>query len=355
MSQVGTIKGYHDGSTYSLADIYDEKLTEYNILAGTSAKEIVSVSFDSTSGIVWSYDSDMATATNPNIFFLRSDTTIASTGNATMSAKIIPYLSADHAAEGVALNISAASSHWLQLPTFVIVPKIQDASGNYVKSIRPSHEFEGRFFIDTSKSATQNKWNSPRALFSIPEAISTTSANTTTKSNHYHPRYAYDDSTAEIYMSNYDTADYTYVRTLDRSVFDSPFHLRLQWLNSVDNPKYVWLCYVNGELYFYMLRPADAEDTEVYYCQWDHIAIGAYRSYNATTKKYGTSNFAYISVTDFKASLLSPVYQKISVPGNMLIRHNNANCYIPLTTNKANTSTPCLAVRHGNTNYYAIK
>ena len=52
MSQVGTIKGYHDGATYSLADIYDEKLTEYNILAGTSAKEIVSVSFDSTSGII---------------------------------------------------------------------------------------------------------------------------------------------------------------------------------------------------------------------------------------------------------------------------------------------------------------
>ena len=44
-----------------------------------------------------------------------------------------------------------------------------------------------------------------------------------------------------------------------------------------------------------------------------------------------------------------------NVNGNMLIRHNNANCYIPLTSNKANTSTPCLAVRHGSTNYYAIK
>ena len=85
------------------------------------------------------------------------------------------------------------------------------------------------------------------------------------------------------------------------------------------------------------------------------LAIGAYRSYNTSTKKYGTSNFAYISVTDFKASLLSPVYQKISVPGNMLIRHNGANCYVPLTTDKSLTSTPCLAVRHGNTNYYAIK
>ena len=45
----------------------------------------------------------------------------------------------------------------------------------------------------------------------------------------------------------------------------------------------------------------------------------------------------------------------VAVNGNLRIRHNNANCYVPLTNNKSNTATPCLAVRHGSTNFYSIK
>ena len=44
-----------------------------------------------------------------------------------------------------------------------------------------------------------------------------------------------------------------------------------------------------------------------------------------------------------------------TVNANMMIRHNGANCYIPLTTNAAHTTAPYIAVRHGNTNYYTVK
>lgn len=44
-----------------------------------------------------------------------------------------------------------------------------------------------------------------------------------------------------------------------------------------------------------------------------------------------------------------------TVNANMMIRHNNANCYIPLTTNTAHTTAPYIAIRHGNANYYTVK
>ena len=353
MSQVGTINGYHDGSTYSLADIYDEKLIEYNILAGTSAKEILSVSFNTETGAEFVYDSDVVADSNINLY--QSTTLIASSSSSTKPlTKMIPYLSTDHASSGYALNFE--TRQLLLGYNTTLVPLTKDSSGNYVKSIVPSYEFEGRFFIDTSKSSSITKING-RVLYSVPVTTSKDSATTTNKGARLRTLgYYYSDSTAGFYLrgiSNYDKE--IYVRELDRSVFDSPFHFRLQFFNSIDNPKYIYLCYINDELYFYAERATADQDTEYYFYQLDSIAIGAYRIYNTTTSKYETSKFVYISVTDFKASLLSPVYQKISVPGNMLIRHNNANRYVPLTTDKSLTSTPCLAIRHNNTNYYAIK
>ena len=44
-----------------------------------------------------------------------------------------------------------------------------------------------------------------------------------------------------------------------------------------------------------------------------------------------------------------------TVNANMMIRHNNADCYIPLTTNAAHTTAPYIAIRHGSTNYFTVK
>lgn len=58
------------------------------------------------------------------------------------------------------------------------------------------------------------------------------------------------------------------------------------------------------------------------------------------------------------AQTLANIYDTksdVAADGYLLIRHNSANFYIPLTTDAANTTKPHLVTRHGSTNYYAIK
>lgn len=62
-----------------------------------------------------------------------------------------------------------------------------------------------------------------------------------------------------------------------------------------------------------------------------------------------TSNFTPPTSAYTKTSGLT------AVNANMMIRHNSANGYIPLTTDAAQTTKPYLVTRHGSTNYYAIK
>lgn len=378
MPQVGTIKGYHGGATYSLANVYDEKLTEINILAGTSAKELVSISFNTDTGVDYYFDSDMLVS-NSNIKMAlyqsgTSVTVVASISSATPDSgkKIIPYLSNEHAVSSSGYAFNHVSSRWLvigQQPnsyttqlsttpkTFVLVPQTQNPS------ISPSHETEGWFFVDTSSIKKSNKTYQPRFLWSIPVTYRKSNASSTSYGNVYTPVPSYDlnaGTAASFQMyGDANTALYTYVRELPSNFFSEPFHLRVQWFNPVDNPKYVYLAFVNGELLFYKKRPEnlanDESATQYDFYYWDNIVMCAHSSYSTSTKKYGfLTRYSGIHVSSFRASLLSPVYQKIT-PSNLPIRHNNAKCYIPLTTDKSNTSAPCLAVRHGSTNYYAVK
>ena len=381
MSQVGKIKTYHDGSTYNIADIYDEKLTSYNILAGTSAKEILAVSFNTTTGADYFFDADaLESETDARILLYQSATSVsilADTANTSKPiTKIIPYLSNEHAATGYGCAYVSNSARWLVIgqpvgsytattatsstpKTFALISPTKDSGGNDVLGILPSHEIEGWFFVDTSSIKQSNKSYMPRFLWSIPTTTSASSTSSVTHGNAYVPVPSYNLNTAgtpatfQMYGSN---DSLTYVRELDPNFFNDPFHIRLQWFNNVDNPNYVYLCYVNDELLFYKKRPEGGEPSQYYYYYWDHIVLGARFGYSSTTKKYSfTTIYSGIHVSNFKVSLLSPVYQKITVPANIKIRHNSANCYVPLTSNKTNTTTPCLAVRHGSTNYYALK
>ena len=363
MSQVGTIKGYHDGASYNLADIYDEKMTEYNISAGTSARDIFEISFNTTSGIAASYASDFISSGVVAVY--HSATFVASTSSTSKPAtNIIQYLSSEHSASGYALNCATSVKRHARLVNDVtIMPLTKDSSGNYVAKPFPSYELDGWFFIDTSSSASTTQI---QPLCGCWLGLGTSSAISYGYTiGHRQPYYSYTASSAVIHPFNtrlsnsYKICDnLTYVRDLDRSVFNAPFHLKIQWFHPKDNPLYRMLCYVNGELYAY--SPITENDRtqlegDYYQCALSHITVGGAYTFDASSKSW---KYSYaindIHVTNFKVSLLEPIYTKVPVK-NMLIRHNGSNCYIPLTTNKANTSTPCLAVRHGSTNYYAIK
>lgn len=382
MAQTGTIYGYHDGNTYSLANIYDEKLNEYNILAGTSAKNIISVSFNTETGVDYYFDSDAFTDTSSSsararVAFIQSSTGIAFSASATKPiTKIIPYLSNEHIAEW-ALKFNGSTQYFVigqqasyslnyantATPvTWILIPLAKDAGGNYINAVHPSYEVEGVVFVDTSKYNKSYYRNSVytnlRPLYSIPATHNVNGTTSHFRENILAPSYdlTNDDTPASFYIyADVHDENYTYVRELDHNFFDEPFHFRLQFFNSIDNPNYVYLCYINGELLFYKKRPANFEETLYRYYCWDHIVIGGYSQYVNNTKHYGINHFENLHVQNFKVSLLSPVYQKVNIPSNMLIRHNDANHYIPLTTSAANTSVPYIAVRHGNTNFYTIK
>ena len=360
MSQVGTIKGYHDGATYSLANIYDEKLVEYNILAGTTEREILSVSFDSTVGIVANVDSDIVTQSNIMFYNNSTSTAVATTANTNRpAANIIPYLSTEHAASGYALDLNYSSSNKqflkivLNSSKFNMVSMIKDSSNAYILQNLPSYAFEGCFFVDTSESA-EVAFNSYKHLWFFHMLHKNSASASYSRELPFAGHYAYTADTAKIYPTYYsDHIDqFTYVRELDRSVFERPFKYRLEYFSQADNPQYSYIGYVNDQLYFY--RPHYSVSQYVH-CYFEPFYIGVKIVNSSGQPSLNTGYPIRLSLTNFKFSLLSPVYQKVSVPANMLIRHNNANYYVPLTTNKTNTSTPCLAVRHGNTNYYAIK
>lgn len=381
MSQVGTIKGYHDGASYNLADIYDEKLVEYNILAGEVTGEVFLIDFNrdnigslegtntSTgnlvhmySGVTYQNNPDVLTNTKLFVSFYKSAsgmnnrrTAIAMTDSSSYPIKnIIPYVKGTNAAVGVALQIGSGAKNLLELGKFNWIPAFQNTDGTYSMSRLPSFEFSGSVFIDFAGNSYY--W---KPIFSVGLEYS----NSPTSTNKvyanfcfcgYTPPYSEKKllSISNIYLDllSREEENVIYVRDIDPSTFDSPFHFRLQFFNYDDNPKCSVMCFVNDELYFY--KPNNTTSLYSYYA-WSNIFFGAL-CYGGNVKTF--TFHCSQALTNFKVSLLTPmIYQTVPVTSNLLIRHNGANCYVPLTTDKSLTSTPCLAVRHNNTNYYSIK
>lgn len=45
----------------------------------------------------------------------------------------------------------------------------------------------------------------------------------------------------------------------------------------------------------------------------------------------------------------------VDVDKNIMLRHDDANRYIPMTADLSKNNKPCLSLRHEGTNYFAIK
>lgn len=371
MSQTGTIYGCHDGNTYTLANVYDERLNEYNsIETGEAGDDVFAISFNRNQGYSYSLDAEkniaqivdsgvnyvvnlniITNTTYPISFYknateLNSRTLLARINNNSYPIKnIIQYVKTTNAAEGFALQMAAGSKHLLEIKPFRWIQPVQNSDETYSTFELPSYEYSGRIFLEA---------NGLNPIFSSLHRFSTNTS-ISSFSRVYNSFFYYSTTGRLGIKTNYSAlstefdSNLVYVRELDSSTFDSPFHFRLQRFNSADS-KYVYKCFINGELYFYTLRTGTSSYS---FYDWEDVWLGAftYTSIKATKFNYHSN----LAITDFKVSLLSPVYQKITVPANMLIRHADANHYVPLTADAANTTAPYIAVRHGNTNFYTLK
>ena len=315
MSQVGTIKGYHDGASYNLADIYDEKLITIEKTADLTNAQCV-YSFDSTT-------------TGVNTFF----------ANKKKCTDFTSWISTENAKFDYALQFKGTE--------YIIVPG--GASSNVNIPANCESKIEGWFFVDTSADSDEGTFLS-----------------------HQYIDYRY----ASNGYSDYYNINYKYVKNGDKISFyirnveftgDINFNepLYLVWLSKkISGTDTRWG--YNNSLY---INGIECPSGGIYHPS-NYYNVGAFRigcSYGGNVNaKTLTAPYFKGALSEFKitvplvddnvTSAISSVKSTcIPADANMMIRHNNANCYVPLTTDKSLTSTPCLAVRHNNTNYYAIK
>ena len=324
MSQVGTIKGYHDGSTYSLANIYDENLAQYN-----EASTVFVFHFDTSEGCIdeanlWNNSGSSISITcatvNGSKFYYPTCRTGGLKTFDDLKLAVLPFVSSENAKFDYALQFSSSSA-----------TKFQFDFGGYQ-----------RYYFGAGGVLTLEMWHS------FPPALSSNTGllwriwignYSTSKTLLTHDvRYSYADNIPKILDVE-----------LPANTFNAPFHLAEVLSNYGKTIK----TFVNGTLI--KTSTSTHSTASSAYIQLSGIYMGNSLGFEGALSELRLSKSTQPRYTNNFSVPTEPFSATIPVQGNMLIRHNNANCYVPLTTDKSLTSTPCLAVRHNNTNYYAIK
>ena len=337
MSQIGTIKQYHNGSTYSLAGIYNDKAAEleFDTLSNSGLPDgcitAKVVYFDAETGIMSSWYkgevSNLSTA-----FYINGKRN---------DATAIDFITSENA-----LNFDKSQKTYLRTAAN-ISPVINSKSTWTIECwycVNTSAESDTGLIFSTGRSAkTVNDGNTDARTYSYSVLNFS---------------YSYTPTTAEIFFGTSRPSGWTYVRELDRSVFNSPFHMAIVGCESGQHNR----IYINGQLYCY--QNTTASTFPVYNIEMMMFGVGV--KYNSSSYVFSVTTTYYNgALSSFRLTFGARYHENftpqsfepkvIPVNANMLIRHNGANCYIPMTSNKSYTTTPCLAVRHGSTNYYAIK
>ena len=336
MSQVGTIKGYHDGSTYSLADIYDEKTFDVEIGATKvgdsdgSCKTIRTVWFDldanSTTGIMFADD-----------YYPTRKPALHTSSSTTVSP--LSYITTENTAFG-GYGLRLDNSHFFHTQASANNGMYATTKSGTASYYAPVHTVEFWMYVDTSTAESDTF-----TIFTYGRQYKASSGGATGGS-YWTLTYTPDSVTSNSV-------------TLSRSILDKPFHYaRVFGYGQKDS------CYINGELVYQGTNTSTVTYT-AYSTYW--YCFGARATYaSGQTGNYKVTNYKFTGViSEYRYSIGARYHENftpqsfkpkvIPVTANMLIRHNNANRYVPLTTDKSLTSTPCLAIRHNNTNYYAIK
>lgn len=325
MSQVGTIKGYHDGATYSLANIYDENLAQYN-----EASTVFVFHFDTSEGCIdeanlWNDSGSSvsiicATVNDSKTYYpTRSGYTSLKTFDDLKTA-ILPFVTSENAKFDYALQFSSSSAKRFEFD-FSGYQRYYFGAGG-VFTFEMWHSFPPTLSRDTGLL-----WRIFIGNNYIGKSLLTHDVN-----------YSYADNIPKILGVE-----------LPANTFNAPFHLA----EVLSNYGKTINTFVNGSLIKTSTSTHSTASSS--FIQISRIYIGNALGFEGALSELRLSKSTQPRYTNNFSVPTEPFSATIPVQGNMLIRHNGANSYIPLTSNKSNTSTPCLAVRHRNTNYYAIK
>ena len=331
MAKVGDLKAYHDGTSYSVAELYDEEVSTIQKSSIENARG--AVHFDTDIGVVLEVKTKNSSTLAPKFY-----------KNGSAVADVTPYVTADHAKFDYALKFNASEKNYL-------------ASTNFSAQGGKGYTMEGWFYVDTTAdSDTGTLFSYSTNSGSNPQAIRKVSYSYTKENGVVKPK-----------LNNVE---------VDEGTFDAPFHIAHIWRgNAVGHVNYC-----NGKHF-----QTQAASGSGYWASTGSTVSGAYIGVDQKSTRSNVGNYYTVSITtpyftgycsEFKVTnaavygaistspyyvttftppTKSVVWGKIPVEGNVGLKTASGIVYAPLSSDVTYKSPPCLNVRHNGANYFTVK
>ena len=320
-NEVAALNTYHNGASYSVAELYDDEIAEYKKSFIENARG--AVHFDTDTGIVAEITKINTATLNPQFY-----------ANGSVVADVTPYVTTEHAKFDYALQFSASNKNYLANPVFGPI------AGR-------AYTMEGWFYVDTTAdsdtgtlfSYMATSGNNPQAIRSVIYS------------------YNKENGVVKPKLNDIDVAAGT---------FDAPFHIAHIWrgnaighVNFCNGKHFQTIAYKGTD--YWANSKSSIGGVYIGVNQKSTSGSGNYYVVSNTTPYFTgyCSEFKVITgalyTADFTPPNKSSVWAKIPVEGNVAFKSASGTLYAPLSSDATYKTPPCLNVRHNGTNYFAIK
>ena len=331
MAKVGDLKAYHDGTSYSVAELYDEEISELTKTADENTR--MALHFDTDSLIIEECGLNVKYYSNSKVV---TDTEI-----------LASFISDEHAKFDYSLEFQRSNANYAS------ITDKSNSGGSFTA--------EGWFYVDTSTATTDTG-----IIFALARHIQIAAGAGLTTTSVTSASYTYNESGNMIRYGFLATAGDI---TLPVGTFDQPFHLAFVYKSNVAG--YVFF---NGVLYDTISSKKYSSNTaytnfsvQNATAKWTYYYLGTNISWSFKTGVSLFGNKFNGSISEFKITKdvlyteeftppnKSSVWAEIPIAGNVALKTASGTVYAPLSSDVAYKSPPCLNVRHNGVNYFTVK
>ena len=330
-NEVAALNTYHNGASYSVAELYDDEIAEYkkSFIENVSA----AVHFDTDTVIIEECGQTIKYYANDKLV---TDTEI-----------LASCVSDEHAQFDYALEFERTNAN------YAVITDSNNLGGTFTA--------EGWFYVDTSTATTDTG-----IIFALARHVQIQAGNNLTTTAVSSASYSYTENENIIKWSFLYTSGEL---SLPADTFDNPFHLAFVYQNSTAG--YVFF---NGVLCDTILSKKAYSNLSWtnfaiynFNAKWTYYYFGTSISWSSKTGISLTGQKLNGAISEFKVTRKalytadftppnkSSVWAKIPVEGNVAFKSASGTLYAPLSSNATYKTPPCLNVRHNGTNYFAIK